>query len=159
MCDIPILMRTTRTRYHFARTDHRHNFSPYFYLLYLQPEHKTVVGLCALLPQLILLVVFTIRFHEDITFCVTAITVVFVVFNKVCTVQYFVWYFCLLPFVLPSSSMPARTGAWLFLAWGGGQACWLGCAYRPRHTSPERRTAIDTWTAWIDCKFPCVSPP
>lgn len=57
--------------YHFARTDHRHNFSVYFYLLYLQPEYKTIVGLAALLPQLVLICIFTMKFHEDLAFCIT----------------------------------------------------------------------------------------
>jgi phosphatidylinositol glycan class M len=114
--------------YHFARTDHRHNFSPYFYLLYLQPEHKTAIGLAALIPQLAMVLRFTISYHEDIAYCVTLITLVFVAFNKVCTVQYFVWYFCLLPFVLPASSIPLRKGLQLFAAWAGAQALWLAAA-------------------------------
>ena len=57
--------------YHLRRTDHRHNFSVYFYLLYLQPEYKTIVGLAALLPQLVLICIFTMKFHEDLAFCIT----------------------------------------------------------------------------------------
>ena len=114
--------------YHFARTDHRHNFSPYFYLLYLQPEHKTAIGLAALIPQLAMVLRFTIAYHDDIPYCVTLITLVFVAFNKVCTVQYFVWYFCLLPFVLPASSLTLRKGAGLFAAWAGSQGLWLAAA-------------------------------
>lgn len=114
--------------YHFARTDHRHNFSPYFYLLYLQPEQKTAIGLAALIPQLAMVLRFTISYHDDLPYCVTLITLVFVAFNKVCTVQYFVWYFCLLPFVLPASSMTLQKGAGLFAAWAGSQALWLAAA-------------------------------
>ena len=40
---------------------------------------------------------------------------------RVCTVQYFVWYFCLLPLVLPASRLGPRDGAWLFAGWGGAQ--------------------------------------
>jgi phosphatidylinositol glycan class M len=117
-----------------------------------QPEHKALVGLVAFLPQLLLLAAFTLAFHRDLAFCVTAITTVFVVFNKVCTVQvrrpppnpcpeaavptwpgagraqYFVWYFCLLPLVLPASGASPRRGALLFAAWATAQAAWLAAA-------------------------------
>ena len=47
---------------------------------------------------------------------------------RVCTVQYFVWYFCLLPLVLPASRLGPRDGAWLFAGWGGAQLLWLAAA-------------------------------
>eukprot|EP01045_Picozoa_sp_COSAG04_P000191 COSAG04_NODE_4_length_52282_cov_12.667133_27_plen_79_part_00 len=59
-----------------------HNFSPYFYLLYLQPDQKRSIGLAALLPQLAMVLRFTLAYHEDLPFALTLITVVFVAFNK-----------------------------------------------------------------------------
>jgi GPI mannosyltransferase 1 subunit M len=94
-----------------------------------QPEHKKLIGLAAFFPQLLLLLKFTIYHHDDLPFCVTAITVVFVVFQKVCTVQYFVWYFCLLPLMLPQSTMPLRRGGQLCMIWLLGQGFWLFAAF------------------------------
>ena len=91
--------------YHLHRLDHRHNFSPYFYLIYLTyPTHyhdaaqQSVTMWQALLrspltsfvPQMALSLgaglVFARR-RKDLVFTWFVQTFVFVVFNKVCTSQ------------------------------------------------------------------------
>lgn len=45
------------------------------------------VGLLAFLPQLVSLVTISLTYGEDISFALFALTMVFVIFNKVCTAQ------------------------------------------------------------------------
>ena len=107
--------------YHVTRKDIRHNFSVYFYLLYLTVEYDDLgLNLVTFLPQLILLLVITAKFNRihDVIFAMFCQTLVFVTFNKVVTAQYFLWYFSLLPLVLPHlnfSSMDILLGC---LLWG-----------------------------------------
>ncbi|RLN88742.1 hypothetical protein BBJ28_00019196 [Nothophytophthora sp. Chile5] len=75
--------------YHFTRTDNRHNLSVYFYDLYLRYNTPSgfEVGLLAFLPQLTSLVAISLAYGRDLSFALFALTMVFVIFNKVCTAQ------------------------------------------------------------------------
>ena len=76
--------------YHVTRRDIRHNFSPYFYMLYLTVDEEDVgISLLTFMPQLILMVAIAAKFgnHEDLPFCLFCQTVVFVSYNKVGIVQ------------------------------------------------------------------------
>lgn len=68
-----------------------------FYALYLNYE-SGFGSLFAFIPQVCLLILIAWRLsRRSITLALTLQTYVFVVFNKVCTAQYFLWYVSLMP--------------------------------------------------------------
>jgi phosphatidylinositol glycan class M len=80
--------------YHLIRIDHRHNFSPYNTLLYLNSTlHATAASFelerLAFVPQLVLSAVFIplMLAKKDLPSTMLAQTFAFVTFNKVCTSQ------------------------------------------------------------------------
>ncbi|KAG9448551.1 hypothetical protein H6P81_008516 [Aristolochia fimbriata] len=118
--------------YHLTRTDPRHNFSIYFYHIYLhhQLEFSVLERLISFLPQLVVQLVLVFRFGKDLPFCFFVQTVAFVAFNKVITAQYFVWFFCLLPVILPWSNMRIKwRGLLCMVSWMGVQIHWLLWGY------------------------------
>ncbi|RHY35341.1 hypothetical protein DYB32_000214 [Aphanomyces invadans] len=134
--------------YHLTRTDNRHNFSMYFYDLYLRYGTNSgfVMGLLAFLPQFLTLFNISLRCGKDLIFAQFLLTITFVVFNKVCTaqvgssqchnplsyltcVQYFLWYSVYLPLVLPTSELNGWQGLGIIGAWFGGELHWLYWAY------------------------------
>lgn len=156
--------------YHIGRTDHRHNFSVYFYPLYLGLTREAVLtnlqskalGLLAFLPQMTLSIgsgfylshslVESSAFNASRTkierdtphhaighlpFVFFLQTMIFVTLNKVCTSQYFMWYWWFLPLIIPRL-IPTRSAgkgirAWkaVFMvgSWFGAQALWLSQGY------------------------------
>ncbi|KAL6655022.1 hypothetical protein ACP70R_005848 [Stipagrostis hirtigluma subsp. patula] len=70
--------------YHLTRTDPRHNFSIYFYHIYLhhQQGFSSIQRLASFLPQLIVQLALILRFSRDLPFCMFLQTVAFVAFNK-----------------------------------------------------------------------------
>ncbi|KAF2619640.1 hypothetical protein F2Q68_00042183 [Brassica cretica] len=73
--------------YHLTRTDPRHNFSIYFYHIYLHYERQfsAVEKLMSFLPQFTVQLALVFSFSKDPVFCMFLQTVAFVAFNKVCT--------------------------------------------------------------------------
>lgn len=74
--------------HHLTRTDNRHNFSPWFYPIYLDFEaegRRRLLGLLAFLPQALLLLAASLLLGpRDLPLCVALQTLLFVAFNKVC---------------------------------------------------------------------------
>lgn len=71
--------------YHLTRTDPRHNFSIYFYHIYLHYERQfsAVEKLISFLPQFTVQFALVCCFSQDLVFCIFLQTVAFVAFNKV----------------------------------------------------------------------------
>lgn len=102
--------------YHITRKDHRHNFSLYFLHMHLSSLEASsswslVTSLLSFGPQLALVLLLGIFFANDIILACFLQTFAFVALNKVCTSQYFMWYLCLLPLVLPSSKLMTEKSA------------------------------------------------
>lgn len=84
--------------YHLTRTDPRHNFSIYFYHIYLhfEREFSILEKLIAFLPQFLVQLVLIYRFALDLPFCLFLQTVAFVAFNKVSKIIYITTgFFCI----------------------------------------------------------------
>lgn len=71
--------------YHLTRTDPRHNFSIYFYHIYLHYEQELSIleKLASFLPQFAVQLVLMFNYALDLPFCFLVQTVAFVAFNKV----------------------------------------------------------------------------
>ncbi|KAK4518905.1 Alginate_lyase domain-containing protein [Mucor velutinosus] len=135
--------------YHVTREDHRHNFSIWFYQMYLGIDNTSSwMGLVAFVPQLTLVAVIGIAFGKDLFFAAFMQTFIFVTFNKVITSQYFMWYICLFPLILPSSKIKFRwRGLQLLLAWVAGQGLWLNFAYQLEFLG--QNTFLQLWIAGV----------
>mmetsp|Transcript_50346 Transcript_50346/g.118241 ORF Transcript_50346/g.118241 Transcript_50346/m.118241 type:complete len:257 (+) Transcript_50346:184-954(+) len=119
--------------YHLSRQDHRHNFSFFFYLLYLGQHSgapSTVLSLAPFAPQLVLAVAAAVRYSGDIVFACFVQTLVFVAYNKVVTVQYFVWFLTLFPMAVACSTMSRTHMLTVAAVWAGALGAWLHVAYR-----------------------------
>jgi GPI mannosyltransferase 1 subunit M len=110
--------------YHLTRVDHRHNYSMWWYPIYL--ARRQTPGMVLLVPQAILLIVTSLGLTDDLGFTLFLQTYMFVTLNKVITAQYFTWYLCLLP--LCNITMSRRL---LIATVGvvGSMLLWLACAY------------------------------
>lgn len=130
--------------YHFHREDHRHNMSPYWLLMYLNQGRRSLgvgaemkAGLVAFLPQLAVLLYASYKLRKNVAHACCVQTILFVAFNKVCTVQYFVWFLPFLPFIFytPRQETSTAVGGNLvaaFLAvllWGATIPLWVSTAY------------------------------
>ncbi len=118
--------------YHITRKDIRHNFSPYFYMLYLTVEEEDVgISVLTFLPQALLLLAIAKKFanFDDLPFCLFCQTVVFVSYNKVITSQYFLWYISLLPLNFSRLRFTTLEAFTCLIIWLATQASWLLPAY------------------------------
>ncbi|CAM9743890.1 unnamed protein product [Hapterophycus canaliculatus] len=117
--------------YHLTRTDNRHNYSIYWYWIYLDygAPHRWLLGLSAFMPQAIMLVVSAALLHGDLALCVFVQTGLFVFFNKVFTGQYITWFMCLAPLVAPHLALGTKKTCTLVGIWICALLCWLFAAW------------------------------
>lgn len=90
--------------YHSLRVDHRHNFSFNYLFEYLHydklPETKYIVRKLGFLAQWGLVSFVGTRFYYDLLSAIAIQTYIFVIYNRVVTAQYFLWYMILMPVVI-----------------------------------------------------------
>ncbi|XP_016842446.1 GPI mannosyltransferase 1 [Nasonia vitripennis] len=119
--------------YHIVRKDVRHNFSVFFYMLYLSAnEGPTIVQkIFTFLPQVSILVALAFRYStkEKLPFALFTQAITMVTFNPVMTSQYFFWFLSLLPICLPYLKMSLARTVVLLTAWILSQSLWLFAAY------------------------------
>lgn len=132
--------------YHFTRLDHRHNFSLYNISLYYKSAETLAssdnlllqlannVEKLAFIPQLLIsaIILPLVFARSNLISCLFLQTYAFVLFNKVITSQYFIWYLIFLPIFLSRSKLLTVNklkGLFLLALWVISQASWLYFAY------------------------------
>ncbi|XP_076235934.1 GPI alpha-1,4-mannosyltransferase I, catalytic subunit-like [Calliopsis andreniformis] len=119
--------------YHMIRKDTKHNFSVYFYMLYLSANHppNIIQKILILLPQLMLLLLLSYKFSRksELPFAMFTQAMVMVTYNPVLTSQYFFWYLSLLPLCLPRIGLSSTRSLSLCFIWILSQGLWLLAAY------------------------------
>nr|CAB3264865.1 GPI mannosyltransferase 1-like [Phallusia mammillata] len=114
--------------YHIKRRDIRHNFSVYFYMLYINNAHW--LGLLTFVTQLSLVILLSSMLYKQLAVCFFVLTYTFVTFNKICTSQYFLWYFSIVPVLLNGFTRKHyRSLILVAVLWFFGQGIWLAPAY------------------------------
>ena len=99
--------------YHLNRLDNRHSFSPLFYEIYLSMNAQTFMkGFVRIIPQIYVILIATKKLHSEISPFngIFLITYAFVNFNKVITMQYYMWMWGALLILLPESSLTTNSG-------------------------------------------------
>ncbi|KJP86640.1 hypothetical protein AK88_03744 [Plasmodium fragile] len=93
--------------YHLVRRDHRHNFSLFFYLMYLSIEgNSKIIPLVTFVPQAALVALFGFKYaRANLELSMFLQTLAFIAMNKVCTSQYFIWCLPFIPVVLHSITL------------------------------------------------------
>eukprot|EP00366_Plasmodium_knowlesi_P003118 XP_002260615.1 mannosyltransferase, putative [Plasmodium knowlesi strain H] len=93
--------------YHLVRRDHRHNFSLFFYLMYLTIEgNSKIIPLITFVPQAVLVALFGFKYaRANLELSMFLQTLAFIAMNKVCTSQYFIWCLPFIPVVLHSITL------------------------------------------------------
>lgn len=87
-------------------------------------------GRMAAVPQAVLLLVLAVALHRNPPLCWLLQTMAFVAFNKVCTAQYFVWYYSLLPVALQRMPWPLPKALQTAgVVWAVAQLHWLFWGY------------------------------
>ncbi|ETW56148.1 hypothetical protein PFUGPA_01809 [Plasmodium falciparum Palo Alto/Uganda] len=96
--------------YHIIRRDHRHNFSLFFYLMYLSIEKNSkIIPLITFVPQIILVALFGFKYaRTNLELSMFLQTISFIALNKVCTSQYFIWCIPFLPIILCAITLSKR---------------------------------------------------
>lgn len=143
--------------HHVYRRDAQHNFSLYFYVQYLDAfvpdfvsknftlfDSKITKSLLIIVPQIILLIATTVKYNtlNHLSFNLYVSAFIFVIFNKVLTSQYFVWFVSLLPLFLPSITLSVRKVSGILFAWLASQGAWLASAYLLEYEGRPTFTAI-----------------
>jgi len=108
--------------YHVQRKDHRHNYSLYFYLIYITYNSviSKILAFISFLPQALLILITSLKMFSNLEFCILIQTMIFVAFNKVITAQYFIWYISLLPLIAHKNELFSTKkvyGFILFIVW------------------------------------------
>mmetsp|Transcript_2581 Transcript_2581/g.2913 ORF Transcript_2581/g.2913 Transcript_2581/m.2913 type:complete len:553 (+) Transcript_2581:187-1845(+) len=128
--------------YHFSRVDHRHNYSMFWYWIYLargrvvassiplSSSSLSTMGKALLVPQVILLLYSSLGIAPyDLPFALFIQTFSFVAQNKVITAQYFTWYLVLLPLCSDRIQWKSRNMIAALLFLGLSIVTWLGSAF------------------------------
>ncbi len=101
--------------------------------LYLTYNTNTakVVSFFAFLPQMLLILLASLIFYSDLSFCIILITMIFVHFNKVITAQYFLWYISLIPLLIHRNDLfKQKKGLITFTVWIILELVWNFYAHR-----------------------------
>ncbi|XP_020300727.1 GPI mannosyltransferase 1 [Pseudomyrmex gracilis] len=119
--------------YHLVRQDTRHNFSVYFYMLYLSADQSqnVIQKILMFLPRVFLLLLTSYFYSEKskLPFAMFVQTMIAVMYNSVITSQYFFWFLSLLPLCLPNLKTSLRRCVCLTCSWILSQGIWLLTAY------------------------------
>ena len=108
--------------YHLVRKDHRHNNSVYWYLIYqlFDEPSSTTIGILTFIPQWSLVIVSGSAFYYDLFTAFFVQTWCFIIFNKVMTAQYYMWFQAFAPLILINNDLlknPVTLGAYVAVWW------------------------------------------